>query len=226
MKMLVGTDFHGFKPAFESFAREASRQKADIIIICGDITNFGTAENAKSLLSIVASVNILGFFVPGNCDPPSITGLNFDSLRCIHGVGTLLGDLLFLGVGGSPITPFKTFFEMDEEEIFRVLQTGLSSINNAVRGSHEMLIVSHSPPKNTRLDRTALGLHVGSKSLRKFIEKHKPLAVVCGHIHEARGEDSMGKTLIVNPGSARHGNYAILYVEKSNIKVDFLTMKP
>lgn len=226
MKLLVGTDFHGFKPAFEFLAKEADKQSADAIIVCGDITNFGTFENAKSLLSTLANANIPVFFVPGNCDPPSITSLNLDNLRCIHGVGASFRDLLLLGVGGSPITPFNTFFEMSEEEIYRVLQTCLSSIDDKTRLYHEMLIVSHSPPKNTRLDKTVFGLHVGSESLRKFIEEYEPLAVLCGHIHEAKGEDTLGKTLIINPGPARHGNYAILHAEKNNVKAAFLAMKP
>ncbi|MCX8171648.1 MAG: metallophosphoesterase [Candidatus Bathyarchaeota archaeon] len=225
MKMLVGTDFHGFRSAFNFLAGEASRQSADAIIVCGDITNFGTLEEAKSLLSTLASVGVPVFFVPGNCDPPSIASLNFNNLKCIHGVGLLFRDLLLLGVGGSPITPFNTFFEMSEEEISRVLQACLSNIDDKIGGSHKMLVVSHSPPKNTRLDRTALGLHVGSESLRKFIEEHKPTVVVCGHIHEAKGEDILGETLIVNPGAARHGNYAILHVEKNIIKANFHTMR-
>ncbi|MEM1607419.1 MAG: metallophosphoesterase [Candidatus Bathyarchaeia archaeon] len=225
MKMIVGTDFHGFKPAFDFLAREAIGRCADAIIICGDITNFGTVENAKNLLSMLSSVNIPCFFVPGNCDPPSIITLDFNSLKCIHGRSILFGDLLLIGIGGSPITPFNTFFEMSEEEIFEVLQKCLKTIGDEARGSHEMLVVSHSPPKNTKLDRTAFGLHVGSESLRRFIEEYKPLAVVCGHIHEAKGKDSIGRTLIVNPGPARHGNYIILSVEKSDVRVDFLTAK-
>lgn len=221
MRIIAGTDFHGSKPAFEALVREADRHCVDAIIVCGDVTNFGTFEQAKSLLSLLAGTGIPVFFVPGNCDPPSIIDLNFNGLRCIHGVNVLFKDFILMGVGGSPVTPFNTFFEMSEDEILEVLRRCLSGIESF----HEILIVSHAPPKNTRLDRTFLGLHVGSESLRRFIEEHKPLLTVCGHIHEARGKDLIGRTIIVNPGPARHGNYALLNVEKNNVKVDLLTMK-
>jgi Icc-related predicted phosphoesterase len=48
-------------------------------------------------------------------------------------------------------------------------------------------------------------------------------AVVCGHIHEARGISHMGKTVIVNPGPASIGNAAILERdEKGRAKVELL----
>ena len=42
----------------------------------------------------------------------------------------------------------------------------------------------------------------------------KPLALVCGHIHEGRAIDKIGETVVVNPGPLAEGNYAILEVEK------------
>ena len=55
-----------------------------------------------------------------------------------------------------------------------------------------------------------LGKHVGSTAVRTFIEKNKPDVVVCGHIHEARGTDILGSTLMINCGSAAQGNYAMI----------------
>jgi Icc-related predicted phosphoesterase len=44
-------------------------------------------------------------------------------------------------------------------------------------------------------------VHVGSKSVRKMIEKFQPLVGLHGHIHEARGFSQIGKTQCFNPGS-------------------------
>ena len=43
--------------------------------------------------------------------------------------------------------------------------------------------------------------HVGSKSVRKFIEKYQPLIGLHGHIHESFASDKIGNTVVVNPGS-------------------------
>ncbi len=36
---------------------------------------------------------------------------------------------------------------------------------------------------------------------------------ICGHIHEAKGIDKIGNTLIINPGAARDGHYATIEID-------------
>jgi uncharacterized protein len=51
------------------------------------------------------------------------------------------------------------------------------------------LFVSHCPPRNTVLDRTSHGVHVGSRAVRRFIEHwagtERLIASLHGHIHES-----------------------------------------
>jgi hypothetical protein len=42
---------------------------------------------------------------------------------------------------------------------------------------------------------------VGSKAVRRIIERHQPLIGLHGHIHESKGARKVGRTLCVNPGS-------------------------
>jgi hypothetical protein len=120
-----------------------------------------------------------------------------------------------MGVGGSSYTPFDTPFELAEEEIMDTLNRGWID-----HGSRWTVLVSHEPPRDTRVDRTFSGMHVGSPSVRRFVEEKKPSIVFCGHIHEARGKDKINDTIIVNPGAARHGNYAeALFDEEITIRL-------
>jgi len=204
MKVLVGTDFHGNEDFFESFASKAEEEHAEILVICGDITHFGTLSQAQHLLSLLVGLKVPVLFVPGNCDPPSLLGVDIEGARCIHGQSVSYGDLIFLGIGGSPPTPFSTPFEMSEEKI-------METLNNASKNLPDnrwLILVSHTPPHDTRLDKTFLGKHVGSLSVRKFVEEKKPSVVFCGHIHEAKGKDRINDTILVNSGAARHGDYA------------------
>jgi len=203
MKVLVGTDFHGVETAFESFAVRAEEEQVDILVICGDITHFGTLQQARHLLAMLTFLRMPILFVPGNCDPPSLAGVDIEGASCIHGKSVSYGDLTFIGVGGSSYTPFSTPFEIAEEEIMDTLNRGSKNLMD----NRWIVLISHSPPQNTSVDKTFSGKHIGSLSVKKFIEERKPSIVFCGHAHEGEGEDRINNTIIVNPGPARHGNY-------------------
>ena len=205
MKILVGTDFHGKQSVFEAFAEKAEENSIDIITICGDVTHFGNLQEARRLLSLLTGLRVPVLFVPGNCDPPSLVGVDMEGVTCIHGRSVTYDDVTFLGVGASPPTPFSTPFEMTENKIMETLNRASSNLPV----SQWVVLVSHTPPRNTKLDKTSAGLHAGSLSVRKYIEEKQPSIVFCGHIHESKGREKIGKTVIVNPGPARHGYYTI-----------------
>jgi Icc-related predicted phosphoesterase len=48
---------------------------------------------------------------------------------------------------------------------------------------------------------------VGSIAVRTFIEEKQPLLCVTGHIHESKGQDYIGRTLVLNPGMMKDGGY-------------------
>jgi Icc-related predicted phosphoesterase len=69
----------------------------------------------------------------------------------------------------------------------------------------ETVFVLHSPPRDTLCDVMAGGHHVGSRAIRRFVEKHQPPLVLGGHIHESprvsgAWRDAIGRTVVVNPG--------------------------
>ncbi|MDP7179696.1 MAG: metallophosphoesterase [Candidatus Woesearchaeota archaeon] len=71
------------------------------------------------------------------------------------------------------------------------------------------IYVMHAPPFDTYLDRIYEKRHVGSKSIREFIENEQPFLTLHGHIHESvtmSGEfaDKIGSTVCANPGSEYH----------------------
>lgn len=210
MKILVGTDFHGSEEAFRSFASKAEETKPEILVICGDITHFGSLQDARYLLSLPAELRLPIFFVPGNCDPPSLAAMEVEGANCIHGLHKSYDEVTFFGFGGGPISPFNTPFEMTEEEMTEFLKR---KIDEPVM-NRWFILVSHTPPKDTKLDRIYSGRHAGSESVRKFIEEKEPSAVFCGHIHEAHGVDKIGETILVNPGPARHGYCGLVSINE------------
>lgn len=200
-------------------AFKAEQIHADVVVIPGDITHFGSVQNARELLLPLVKLQLPIFFVPGNCDPPSLADINLKSARCIHGSCETYDNVMFAGVGGCPISPFNTPFEMTEDEIMKVLNQSFKQC----QPKPWLILVSHTPPKNTKLDATFSGGHVGSSSVRQYIEDKEPSIVFCGHIHEARGIDRIGNTVIVNPGPARHRQCAVASLnEKIEVHLDQL----
>jgi Icc-related predicted phosphoesterase len=70
------------------------------------------------------------------------------------------------------------------------------------------VFVAHAPPFESNLDRTYGKIPWGSKSIRAAIEKHQPMLSIHGHVHESPTvtgsiQDTLGKTVSVNPGQAR-----------------------
>ncbi len=206
---MVAADYHGNISAVHSTIRKAEASSADAIIVAGDITHFGSIKDALNLLSVFRKQPLSVLVVPGNCDPEDLVAKEEKNVRSIHRGCYRIEGFSFLGVGGSAPTPFSTPFELTEIEIAEILNHSSSCLIET-----GLVLVSHSPPENTLVDMTFNGEHVGSSSIRDFIITKKPALVVCGHIHEGRGVDKIGDTVVVNPGPAAQGHAALVYLDK------------
>jgi Icc-related predicted phosphoesterase len=220
MKILAIADFHGSLDASKRAALKAKNIGADVVVVCGDITHFGSIEHAEKVLSPLTALKLPILYVPGNCDPPSLIEREIKDIQCIHGKCQTIGNLSFIGAGSIPINRVHPSpLEISDEEILAALTQGLRQC----KSPRSVIVVAHSPPLNTKLDIAHFGGHVGSSSLRHFIEQNQPLVVFCGHIHEARGIDQIGDTVIANTGPARHGYCAIAnFNKKVEVQLDQL----
>jgi len=223
LKVFATADFHGSVEAAEKAAVKAQNMKADVVLVCGDITHFGTPEDVRKVLAPFIEQKLRILYVPGNCDPPSLLDEKIEGALMMHGKCEVFDDYSYVGAGAIPVDRVHPSpLEVDDEEIWAALSQGLKQCDSD--GSrYPLIIVSHSPPAYTRLDKAFFGGHVGSPNLRKFIEKYAPMVVFCGHIHEAKGVDHIGKTIIVNTGPARHGNCVVANLDgKVEVQPDSL----
>ncbi len=193
MKIFALTDIHGRRFNNPDIALQISA--TDLILIAGDITNFGSEEEAEPIIDQFFRLNSNILAVSGNCDQPGVSLFLEKRGISVEGKIKRIENLLIFGFGGSNKTPFATPQEYSEEEISKILMP--LTLNDKAQFK---IFLSHTPPYGTRLDRTHFGLQVGSKIVRDFIEQKKPEITICGHIHEARGSDRLGETLIINPG--------------------------
>ena len=82
------------------------------------------------------------------------------------------------------------------------------------------VLVTHVPPYGLR-DKVFIGMHGGSKEVRRLVDTYKPQLVLCGHIHEDPGYSKKGKTLVVNCSMGKRGEGALITINKK-ITVEML----
>ncbi len=205
MKLLALSDIHGTWNVSYMVEELLSYYEFDLILVAGDITNFGPPEFAEELLNSFKKPVLA---VPGNCDPPGVLEA-VDRSRAVnlHGHIYELGGYRFAGLGGTNGKGFTMGITFDEDYAYSLL-----------RNCKDCIFLTHQPPLGI-LDRAG-GSHIGCRGIRDAILESKPLLVVSGHVHEARGTERMGETLIVNPGPARDG-YAAL-INLSDLSVEML----
>ena len=214
MIILGLTDIHGQTAGINRMQAELGA--ADVAVMVGDITNFGGTGDVKRVISAVRPhvPAILG--VSGNCDYIEVDRCLDNEGMNLHAKGRHINGIGFVGVGGSLITPFHTPNEYTEAELEGFLVSAASNVSPDA----PMVLVSHQPPSHTACDRLRSGQHVGSHSVRSFIEKHQPLVCFTGHIHEAVAIDRIGKTRIVNSGLLGKGRYAFARIEGGEALVE------
>jgi len=186
----------------------------DQILIAGDVTNFGDADDARAVASALVgnrkSRSI--FFVAGNCDPLSVrrylgaANLDIEGRVLEMPFGTLVG------AGGGLKRAGLTSFERREGELKEALEKWLALASGGGR-RRPLIVLTHSPPYGTNADRLG-GKHVGSMEYARMILEHLPDVWVCGHIHESRCVSLEDGTLVVNPGPCSRGCHAILEIRE------------
>jgi Icc-related predicted phosphoesterase len=216
MKILAISDPHGNYSKINKIVERAG--DFDLVVIVGDITNFGPDEKVDELMKMFDKPVLA---IPGNCDQKSILkALDASKAINLHAKAKQIGKIRFIGLGGSNPTPFNTPFELPEEEIEKVLEGMVCSAENT-GDCGPIVLLTHAPPHGAR-DELPFG-HVGSKAIRKFVDRVD--LIVCGHIHEAKGTEKIGKTVVVNPGEACKGSCALITIEEEenkSIEVEFV----
>jgi len=179
-------------------------RRADCVVLNGDLTIRGGCAQALSVVAAISELNRNVYAQIGNMDEGEVDAMFSDMGINLNGRGVLVDEVGLFGLGGSPPTPFDTPSEFSEQE----LGTTLRKAYEEVKEARIKILFSHPPPVDTAVDRIHSGQHVGSSSVRRFLEETDCSACVCGHIHEAVGTDRVGSTLVLNPGMLPQGGYA------------------
>jgi len=186
LRILAAGDIHGSSKQAEKLAEKAKKEKADLIILTGDIT--GLIET-KNLIKPFTRLKKRVLFVPGNWDSQESANFfeNFYGIKNLDNYSLNYGDIGIFGAGNENL-------DEDDKKMFNKLKRNFNKIKNL----EKKIMVTHLHPAGTKSELSGWG---GNKGIRKAIDKFKPDLVLHSHIHELEGaEEEKGKTKILNVG--------------------------
>ena len=246
MRIALFADYHGEERIWPQLEEALENQKVDLIAFAGDILNSddreaewqkvmetGKAPGKKGpegeenavideMMYREFFINLTGFgvpvvFVPGHIDAPtSLLNGSVEGFTEVHNVEKRsfeIGGYTFLGCGGAigPIDADGIYYSHKAAAFKKRLGSGFGS------DPGKTILLVHNPP----VSKVAFGQNpddpLGAQVVNEIIEKHQPALCLCGHAHTSPGQDTIGSTLVVNPGAMLRGRYAIVDLEHSRV---------
>ncbi len=195
-KLAIIGDVHATFDFLDLVLDRIRQVDAQGILLVGDLgshdVNFrsmrtpeGDALYRESVLEVLRRCRALGkpvAYVPGNHDLPD---LDFDG-NADHTVLDV-GGLRVAGIGGAGPARFGFCYEWGEDDIRARVVPECD------------VLLCHTPPAGSPLGRTVRGDDAGSEAIRELAQRHTGF-LVCGHIHEAAGTDTIGHCVCLNAG--------------------------
>jgi len=192
MKIYSVADIHGSQYRLNLVLKNIQRYSPDLVVVCGDITQFGPGDVAKNFLDQIPVETIA---VTGNIDSPDVErGIDESKATRIELKKLVKKGITFVGTSAINPDDFKT---LEEKKMI----------------DEKTILVTHVPPFDT-VDKIFIGMHGGSKELRLLVDKFKPKLVLSGHIHEDPGYKKINDTIFVNCSIGKRGEGALIEINE------------
>jgi uncharacterized protein len=207
MRIAATADIH-FSPQSYDRIREPFtrvRDEADVLVIAGDLTNYGKPDEMRSLLNALVRLRIPVVAVLGNHDYESGQEQELMNMMTTEGIKVLDGSSYerdgvgfagakgFIGgFGRGVLTAFgekevKAFVQASVDETMK-LERALSMLR-----TQKIVIVTHYAPvaETVRGEAPEIWPYLGSSRLADVIDRHGAVMALHGHAHHGQLE---GKT--------------------------------
>jgi uncharacterized protein len=187
MRLLAFSDVH--RDLAQAGRLVDHARDVDVVVAAGDFAS--VHRGLDELIDVLAAIETSTVLVAGNNETDAALRAACDgwgAARVLHGEGTKIAGVAFFGLGGGvPVTPWDWSFDLTEDE-------AAAALRRCPRGG---VLVVHSPPKGYVDGPRGLG----SEAILEAVEDKQPQLVVCGHIHEAAGEEAaIGASRVLNAG--------------------------
>jgi len=187
MLIYAAADLHGRPERLAAVETHVAAHRPDLLVLAGDLSRCMRPDVVTGPLS---RLSLPTFFIRGNSDTrrPETSLGRIPRLQSLHATRKIVNDVGFVGVGGTIPLPFNSRLGLAESAL-------VARISDLLQPGD--ILVAHPPPYGVR-DRVLGRFHAGSRAVRRLVERCMPALVLCGHIHEQSGIESLGKTVVVN----------------------------
>lgn len=207
MKIAATADIHFSPQSYDRIREPLSRvrDEADVLVIAGDLTNYGKPEEMHSLLNALVRLRIPIVAVLGNHDYESCQEQELMRLMTAEGIKVLDGSSYerdgvgfagakgFIGgFGRGVLTAFgekeiKSFVQASIDETMK-LERALSMLRTP-----KIVIVTHYAPIAETVNGEPMEIwpYLGSSRLSEVIDRHGAVLALHGHAHHGKPD---GKT--------------------------------
>jgi Icc-related predicted phosphoesterase len=207
MRIAAVADLHFSPQAYDRIRDPMNRVRddADVLVLAGDLTNFGKREEMESLLNALVRLRIPIVAVLGNHDYESGQASELMQMMTAEGVKVLDGTAYERdGVGFAGTKGFIGGFgrglltAFGEPEVKQFVQAGIDEALKLERAlaqlrTEKRVIVLHYAPiaQTVQGEPAEIYPFLGSSRLIEVVDRHGANLVVHGHAHHGSAE---GKT--------------------------------
>lgn len=203
MRIYAVADIHGKPEHMESIYRILDQYQPELMVVPGDMTHF---FNWPTVLSQLDSLPVPVLAVRGNTDLKRVESRinKAANITLLTSTPLQVKGFSFVGTSGTLPLPLANRICLNEKNRLATLPNPMEP---------DTVLVVHVPPKGA-CDRVGKKIHTGSRNLARFIETASPSLVLCGHIHEDFGVQTLHQSTVVNCTISGPGSGAIIDLEK------------
>jgi Icc-related predicted phosphoesterase len=208
MRIAATADLHLTPQNYDRIREPLSRvrDEADVLVIAGDLTNYGRPEEMHSLLNGLVRLRVPIVAILGNHDYESgqehelIKMMTAEGIKVLDGSSYERDGVGFAGTKGFPGGFGKGMLTaFGEKEVKAFVQAGLDETLKLERAltllrAPKIVIVTHYAPicETVEGERQEIYPYLGSSRLAEVIDRHQAVVAFHGHAHHGKLE---GKTI-------------------------------
>ena len=199
MRIAAVGDLHFSPQRYDPLRESLShvRDHADILLLAGDLTNYGTAQEMESLLNALVRIRVPTVAVLGNHDYESgqeqelIRMMTTEGIKVLDGTAYERDGVGFAGCKGFPggfgrgvLTAFgepqvKAFVQAGIDEALKLERAMMQ-----LRTEKRVVVLHYAPILDTvKGEPEQIYPYLGSSRLVEVIDRHGAQMVVHGHAH-------------------------------------------
>ncbi len=207
MRIAAAADLHFTPQSYDRIREQMGRvrDEADLLVLAGDLTNYGKPPEMESLLNALLRLRVPIVAVLGNHDYESgqeeelMRMMTAEGIKVLDGTGYEREGVGFAGTKGFPggfgrgvLTAFgerevKAFVQAAIDETLK-LERALSQLRTEKR----VVVIHYAPISATVIGETPeIFPYLGTSRLAEVVDRHGANLIIHGHAHHGFG---MGKT--------------------------------